>query len=127
MSEVAARTMGWMCSLPSRGTPSSSEITATGNGTASSAMTSPPPCAASRSRIGSNSARNWGRSSSTRRGVNARLTSERMRVWSGGFRNNMVEVLRLPSRSARPNDDGTSMSSSARPSLGWRNASMQSS
>ena len=128
MNDVTSRTSGWMCSLPSRGTPSSSLMTATGNGMARSAMTSPPPCSANRSRTGVSSASIRGRSSSTRRGVNARETSPRIRVWSGGLRNSIDDA---PS-SSRPRacpltPAGRSMSGSGRPSRGWRSTSRQSS
>ena len=68
-----------------------------------------------------------GRSRSTRRGVNARLTNDRIRVWSGGFRNSSE---RGPS-GLRARDDasseGASSPGSGLPSLESRSAARQSS
>ena len=46
-----------------------------------------------------------GRNRSTLRGVNARLTRPRIRVWSGGFKNNIETVSRSNSRRGLPSID----------------------
>jgi hypothetical protein len=68
------------------GTPSISAITATGSGSATAAIRSPPPSASSPPTSSSASRATVGRSDSTMRGVKALETSRRIRVWSGGSR-----------------------------------------
>ena len=80
-----AVTRGLKYSQSERGTPTSSPMTFTGRNPRIS-MASPSPTSARLSRQSSLSSLILARIDSTRFGVNARLTSPRKRVWSGGLR-----------------------------------------
>ena len=97
IARATSRDHSLTASLSSSGTPRSSEITATGNGYASSSITSIRGASAARS--SSRSTMSWTRprSVSTTRGVKALLTSARSRVWSGGSRNSMDSASQDPS------------------------------
>ena len=64
-------------------------MTATGSGSATSAIRSPPPARRTRRPARRRAAARSGRSASTLRGVNALETSRRSRVWSGGSTSSM--------------------------------------
>ena len=91
----------------SGGTPSISAITITGRGPATARIRSKPAGSSTASRSSCITVRMCGSRASTTRGVNAWLTSDRSRVWSGGSRNSIVQSARGGTARRRRRSGGT--------------------
>lgn len=106
-------------SRSSKGTPSSSQITVIGRGNANASIRSTGSPSAPRAAMASSSssviASIRGRSASTRREVNALLTSLRSRVWSGGSELSMCARSASANTISSPSCSGSMYWSSTRP------------